>query len=278
MIDADKLAAATRDIANGRKGSGAARNDGATEADRQALYTFVKEQLAGPDLHSEEIQYELGCWMHMLETTTKQIKAANPSAVIERLVREAGAAIPALLSDKPELVFARTLRMRADIDLLRHNGWLTRFLLWMTGGSPVQTVCVGALAATLFGLMATLLWLQNIPILKSIVPFDAQLVVAAAFLGGLVSIMTRLQSFARLTDFEHVFQFVNAFARPFLGAAFGVFAFAALKSGFIPLDKEFVTSLSPYNAWAIGFAAGFSERIGPALITRAEGLLSSSKK
>jgi hypothetical protein len=246
--------------------------------DRDALYEEVRKTLSADGIHDEEVQYELGRWMHMIETTAEQIKAKDAKGVRERLTREAGAAIPALLSDKPELVFARTLRVQAEIEVLRHNGWLTRLLLWMTGGSPVLTVWVGAFAAATVGVGAALLWLQDVALLKALTPLDSSTALAAAFVGGLVSVLTRLQGFARLSDVDHVFQFVNAFARPFIGAAFGVFAFAALKGNLIPLDKEILASLTPHAIWAIGFLAGFSERFGPALVTRGEGLFSDSKK
>jgi hypothetical protein len=142
----------------------------------------------------------------------------------------------------------------------------------------VLTVWVGAFGAAAVGLVIALLWLYDLPLLKALTPLDSSTVLAAAFLGGLVSVMTRLQNFARLSDVDHVFQFVNAFVRPFIGAAFGVFAFAALKGNLIPLDKEMLESLSAHGVWAIGFLAGFSERFGPALVTRGEGLFSGTKK
>lgn len=246
------------------------------EAIREQLYHRVMTTLGGDGIHDEEVQYELGRWMHMLESTAEQIKARNAKEVRERLTREAGAAIPALLSKEPELVFARTLRVQAETALLRHNGWLTRLLLWMTGGSPVLTVWVGAFAAAAVGAAAAVLWLEDVPFPRALAPLDSSTALAAAFVGGLVSVLTRLQGFARLTDVDHVFQFVNAFARPFIGAAFGVFAFAALQGNLIPLDKDILQNL--HAIWAIGFLAGFSERFGPALITRGEGLFSSAKK
>jgi hypothetical protein len=245
--------------------------------DRDALYRQVRDTLAGSGIHDEEVQYELGRWVHMLETTAEQIRAKDAKGVRERLNREAGAAIPALLSEKPELVFARTLRVQAEIEVLRHNGWLTRLLLWMTGGSPVLTVWVGAFAAAAVGVVtAAGLWHYDVAFLKALTPLNSSAALAAAFIGGLVSVLTRLQGFARLTDVDHVFQFVNAFARPFIGAAFGVFAFAALQGNLIPLDKDMLQNL--HAIWAIGFLAGFSERFGPALITRGEGLFSGGKK
>lgn len=241
--------------------------------DREALYAFVKDRLAGSELHDEPIQYELARWIDLLETTEAR------SEVLRRLVREAGAAIPALLSSKPDLVFARTLRVQTEIDLLRHDGPMTRTLLWLTGGSPVLTICLGSLAALLVGIASAVLWLQDFPGLKALVPLDAHVptAMAAAFLGGLVSVFARMQGFARLGDFEHLFLLINALVRPFMGAVFGVFAYAALKSGFVPLDKALLLHITSYQVWALGFVAGFSERFAKDLISRGEGMLSKPK-
>jgi hypothetical protein len=245
------------------------------------LYEYVKAQLAGPELHEEEVQYELGRWIHLLEATGADLRK-GPLAkdeVVRRLVREAGAAIPALLSVKPELVFARTLRVQAEIALLRHNGWLTRNLIWMTGGSPVLTVCLGSLAALLAGLALVVMWLHGVRGLSAIVPLDAltPTAIAAAYLGGLVSVMSRLHGFARLGDFDHVFLFANALARPLIGAIFGIFAYAALKSGLVPLDQTAVAGIGPYQVWTLGFIAGFSERLAKDLVSRGEAMFAKQK-
>jgi hypothetical protein len=102
---------------------------------RHALYGRIRAELAGASLHEEEIQYELARWIELLETSAKDIgdgKGRDESSkqeFVQRLVRKAGAAIPALFSDKPELVFARTLRIRAEMQMLRRNGWPSRLLV-----------------------------------------------------------------------------------------------------------------------------------------------------
>jgi hypothetical protein len=255
---------------------------GIATTERESLYEHVKEQLSGANLHDEEIQYELGRWVHLLETDEVDLKRGPlPKAeVLERLVRTAGAAIKALLSDKPELVFARTLRVQTEIALLRHNGWLTRSLIRLTGGSPLLTVCLGTFLAMVLGLGAAALSLHHVGAVMAFAPLDAHVptAVAAAYLGGLVSVMSRLHGFARIGDFEHVFLFVNALARPLIGAISGIFAYAALASGFIPLDQELIGTITPHQVWTIGFVAGFSERLAKDLVSRSEQMLASTKK
>lgn len=250
------------------------------ESDREALYRYVKEQLAGPELHSEDIQYELGCWIHLLETTEADLNDKAPKKdVLRRLAREAGAAIPALLSAKPDPVFARTLRVQAEIGLLRHNGPLKRSLIYFTDGSPLLTVCLGAFGALILGLVTHIAWyvLHGLGVFQTLAPFDpgqGSTVASAAFLGGLVSILSRLKSFSRLGDFDHVFLFANALFKPFVGVIFGFFAYAFWRSGLLPLDKaQLQAAPALYQLWVVGFLAGFSERFTQDLISRGEGIL-----
>jgi hypothetical protein len=89
-----------------------------------ALYEHVRDTLAGLGLQDQEIQHELARWVELLETSGRDLRVDNKSKeqVLARLVRQAGAAISAFLSDSPEVVFAPTLRVEAENKLLRHNG------------------------------------------------------------------------------------------------------------------------------------------------------------
>jgi uncharacterized membrane protein len=113
------------------------------------------------------------------------------------------------------------------------------------------------------------------------VPFDpvqSSAVASAAFLGGLVSILSRLKSFSRLGDFDHVFLFTNALFKPFIGVIFGLFAYAFWLSGLLPLDPKLIANASAHQLWVVGFLAGFSERFTQDLISRGEGILPAQKK
>jgi hypothetical protein len=257
----------------------------AYQPNRDVLYQQIRGTLAGSGLHDEEIQYELARWVELLETSKDDLRegARSKDEILLRLVREADVAVAALLSDKPELVFARSLRVQTENELLRHNGWLKRNLVRFTDGSPVLTVCLGAFGAAAAGLATLLLQLTPFAIdLTAFIPFEtanSSAIAGAAFLGGLVSMLSRLQAFSRLGDFDHVFLFFNALFKPLIGVIFGLFAFALWKSGLLPLDKELLqASLTPYQIWTVGFLAGFSERFANDVISRGEGLFAATKK
>jgi hypothetical protein len=256
---------------------------GSFEAARDALYAQVREAVAVRSLE-DELQYEVARWLELLETPKTKIKDRAPEEVLDQIAREAGVAFTSLLSDKPDLLFARTLRVRAEMELLRHNGWPTRHLVAVTDGNPVMIVGLGALCAMAIGMLAHLLWpwLGSFGYVHALISLDGPGVpglIGAAFLGGAVSILGRLQSFSRLRDFDPAFLFMNALFKPFLGIIFGVFAYAFWKSGFVPLDPKLTAdALSPYQLWVIGFIAGFSERFTKDLISRGESLLSAPPK
>jgi hypothetical protein len=271
-----------RDVIDGR---GSAPTADAAAPDRDALYRRIRDTLAGPGLHDEEIQYELACWVELLETSKKDLRHGRRASdeILERLVREAGAAVAALLSEQPELVFARALRVETENELLRHNGLIKRTLIRLTDGSPLLTVCLGAFGALGLGLVTHLTWyaLHDLGAIKALVPFDptqGSAVASAAFLGGLVSILSRLKSFSRLGDFDHVFLFANALFKPFIGVIFGLFAYAFWLSGLLPLDPKLITDVTVHQLWVVGFLAGFSERFTQDLISRGEGILPAQKK
>lgn len=288
MTSMNSPAAAAREVPDALRGSrGSKGGPPASEGqpDRDAMYERIRDTLAGPGLHDEEIQYELARWVELLETSKEDLREGKRSKddILQRLVREAGAAVAALLSDKPELVFARSLRVQAENGLLRHDGWLMCQLLRVTDGSPVLTVCLGAFFALFLGIGAHFAWvgLNGFSAVMALVPFDAadtSAVAGAAFLGGLVSILSRLTSFSRLGDFDHVFLFLNSLFKPFIGVIFGLFAYAFWQSGLLPLDQELVADPTVHQLWTISFIAGFSERFANDLISRGEGILPSRQK
>ena len=108
------------------------------DPERDELYRMIMKELDSDSLHDEEIQYELARWVELVETSRHDLRLTWKErrqcpderkqdlvkrALVRRLMRKAGAAIPALICGRPELVFARTLRIRTEMCLLRRHGW-----------------------------------------------------------------------------------------------------------------------------------------------------------
>ncbi|MEQ9671230.1 hypothetical protein [Coleofasciculus sp. G2-EDA-02] len=119
--------------------------------------------------------------------------------------------------------------------------------------------------------------LENI----SLSPEDSQVIFrvfvvgASGALGSVVSILIRLKEFD--VEFREILDpiipfLIGAF-KPVIGASFGVFMYALISSGLVPLDTN------PTNAtgrkeelfyFAIAFTVGFSERLAKDVIAQAE--------
>lgn len=259
----------------------------AQSPDREALYQRIKDTLTGTGTHDEEVQYELGRWLRHLEVVEEDLPGARrPRHVLGRLVRHADIAIAALLSDKPELVFARTLRYRTEMDLLRHRGRVSRLLAKASDGDAAVLVGAGVsltMVAGIAGYLLVKLLLACWPFLQTVVTPDAGMmtVAQAAFLGGGVSVLARLREFScsKIRDFAPYFLFWNAMFNPVVAIIFGLFVYSVLASGLIALHDEVTAVLmGPYALWAVGFLSGFSERFTSDIVARAEGLLSTTKK
>jgi hypothetical protein len=268
-----------------RAGSPQSRPDApAPRAGRRALYDLVERHLERPGDRSEDVQHELVCWLRLLAATEADLRPGTAGRqVLQRLEREASAAITALLSEQPSLVFARTLRYRTEMELLRHSNWLTRKLVNLSDGDPAVFVGAGVSLTMLAGVIGDvvlrllLLWWS-----AGQGPDVGLLTVAeAAFLGGGVSVLARLREFscAKIRDFEPLFLFWNAVSNPLVAIIFGVFVYSLLTSGLVPLEKNVLASLASGGAlWAIGFLSGFSERFTSDIISRSEGVLGAGNR
>lgn len=257
---------------------------GAPLDEKEALYRLVRDRLASPEDHGDEVQYELARWIHLLETRDVDLKPipgrSKAAEVTKQLVREAGAAIPSLLSAKPDLVFARTLRNQTEIALLRCNGFGTRWLVAFTGGVPALAAIYGAITPLLLCSAFFVAWLATNEIISQFVPSIPPLIAIATyggFLGGLVSILVRIRQLSRIDGTEHMVLYFNSCLKPFVGVVFGIFTFSLWQSGLLPLALSLSEAVNGYTVFALAFIAGFSERFVKDLVSRGEGLVPASK-
>jgi ABC-type amino acid transport system permease subunit len=84
----------------------------------------------------------------------------------------------------------------------------------------------------------------------------------AAFIGGIISILTRIQDFLSDPTLSPPLIYISVIRKPFLAATFVVLVFAVLKAGLISFHGvDLAGPSAPYLAWALGFLCGFSERL-----------------
>ena len=261
--------------------------DNGLEALRHGLHERVKAALAEPKLHEDEIQYELSCWVRLIDTSEDRFPpGSQPGQVLRRLVRQADAAIEALLGINPELLFARTLRYRAEMELRRHGGWASRAVAKLSDGDPAVLVGAGVFLIMTVGMTGYLIvnWLAyGVLSLGGPMAAGGSIIPAlqAAFLGGGVSILARLREFscAKIRDFDPFLLFWNGLFNPIVGMIFVTFVYAALMSGVVPLEAGLVEKMTTApGLWVIGFLTGFSERFTSDVIARAENALGAKKQ
>lgn len=220
----------------------------------ESLIADTKTRL-GPGL-DDKVQTELAELLGLLHYLTR------PG--YSHLVGIADIAIAALLSEPPNLKFAKATREKLS-HLVRPSPFKSIF-----SGTPPTRVILG---------LGTLLYFA-VPLLLIIAPIIGQsyimglnsehLVVVgmAGAIGSVVSIMVRIQDFSGLRNVDPSVLFFTGFFKPVVGASFAMFVFSALQADIIPIDLDPDTEL--YFFIALSFVAGFSERIAKDIMKTTE--------
>ncbi len=203
-----------------------------------------------------------------------------------------------LLAEPAKLILARDERLRLQMDLYQHAGWLSRILARISSGSSAALVLAALVASLLvWGVISlavyALLMLDgfNLPRLIFFMDGKALIVItSAAFLGGVVSIATRLREFSKVTDLDPWAMFWTAMLKPLVGVVLSLFILVTLAGGVVSfgfLDgagnpmalvdgkaavEPAVTDKVLYVLWMLGFLAGFSERFAWDFVDRASGV------
>lgn len=235
-----------------------------------------------------------------------QIELANQISNINRIVKHnrydllsySNAAVLALKSESHNIVFAQHTRWKIDAALgtpihflpsrlLRHNGPSANVMLGLLcsfGISiPLMLLWIGAVTQFVhwsdMNLFAPLEYYlnnmadpqQNLPILMII------LVVASGVSGSCISIMSRITEFSSSVTVEPLVLFLTGLLKPIIGLGSALFLYAVLNAGFISmLIPTLQIPSSNFAAWAaIGFVAGFSERLVPDVVHQLENVLGS---
>jgi hypothetical protein len=201
-----------------------------------------------------------------------------------------------LLSRVPKLIEARSERIQLQFDIYRRRGRFSRALARLSQQS-LSAVVLAALLASLIAWALFALFIQlalNFHLGDSTLLTDIffmhgrplAVISSAAFLGGVISIATRLRDFSRVTDLDPIMMFWTVMLKPLIGVVLSWFILAALAGdimsfGFLgnnPLALEADNEAAElpdkvmYVLWVLGFLSGFSERFAWDFIDRAQGV------
>lgn len=192
----------------------------------------------------------------------------------------------------PMLVLARDDRLRLQLDAYRHSSWLGWMLATVSSGSTTGLVLTALVSSTIiWAIVMISIWsLVDKSDLLGLMFFmnSAALAVitSAAFVGGAVSIATRLKDFARARDLDPFAVFWTAMLKPLIGVVLSIFILAALygqivsfgflNSSELPSGDVVPTAKGLYILWVLGFLAGFSERFAWDFVDRAQGVAAAA--
>src|SRR5262245_15945853 len=199
-----------------------------------------------------------------------------------------------LVADRPKLLVSRSLAA----DLLeiheQHAGGMSRLLLVVCGNTRLNAILSALLTIVVLSFVVMTVMGGTVRLLRAAmvdstgssgvvdtlrgVPFTQLLLtVHAAFLGSVVSIVVRINSFLTRFTVTPLVTYISIVTRPVVSVLVSILVFTTLKSGLIELHGlDFNTPNSFYLAWAVGFLCGFSERFAQDFVVNASGTLTPS--
>jgi hypothetical protein len=277
----------------------------------------MREKIRGAQDATEEISDELSAAVGLAERIRIQnLFVPGAGDQLEFIV-------DCLLMPKPLLTVARDGRVRLQLEIYRRAGRLSRLLAGISAGSSAGLVLAALfLSLILWTLLVTgVRWLtdnNSFAVSKDIFFMNGRallVITSAAFIGGVVSIATRLREFSRVRDLDPFAMFWTALLKPLIGVILSLFILATLaggvisfgildKNAFEAIDEETAKALQAklvasgasakdittavidniivgtkalYVLWVFGFLAGFSERFAWDFVDRAQGVTSATK-
>jgi hypothetical protein len=200
----------------------------------------------------------------------------------------AQAALAASKSDPPAVAALMEARNRIDLHTINRQGGIVAFIRTRLGHSPVFAIFVGTLlslplAAAIYvaGFYADSFFAHGSGRWPAI-----GLICLSAVFGACVSLITRIDFFARLYAYDPFLLFLNGLLKPIATSGLALTVYCILLSQIIavtkidvgPLDKapEALTASVGASLWIVGFLVGFSERLAQDLISRTEALLTGT--
>jgi hypothetical protein len=262
----------TRDLANDGKLSSTAVNS-KLKTKREPgeitqLFRIVEDKIVAENI-DDEVQIELAIVVSLLAKMEKSGSVGDNKRYLE-------IALKSLASERPNLSFVRGLRTELELNSEMYSRGLPRLIKKIAGPTPLSAMIAGLsttliLSPFIYGILIFFFGdrLENYFSVTTVI-----VLTGAAFLGGVVSLLSRLEEFAALRLYNPNLIFFTAFFKPFIGVALTLFVYSIFDLGLIKVsgfntdgveaDKQYLL------VWVIGFLCGFSERFTRDIVGRVE--------
>ncbi len=246
-----------------------------------------------------------GCIQHKLDTEvdnnfTAEVAGFNrlltllPPNVVEEKREFFELAFQLLAADQPNLQLVGSIR-RDLVDIShKYVGGLSRLLSFVSGRTLLNAVLSALLTVAVMSVVSMLIMggavklmflasdsgttnLRLLQVLQGPAYDELLIVLHAALLGSMVSIMVRIKSFLSQPTLTPVLAYVSITTRTAVAFLVGGLVFCTIKTGvfsFQALDLNGPNGY--YAAWVIGFACGFSERLSQNIVDLASSALNDA--
>ena len=257
------------------------------------LINIVEQKITSEGV-DDQVQIEIATILNLL-AKLEQEKSISSNK------RNLKLALKSLASNQPNLSFVRGLRSELEWNTKAYSQGLPKLLRRIAGPTPISAMIAGVLVSLVFfPLLYVILVTQfetglskhfNMPTLN--------ILVGGAFVGGIVSILSRLDKFGTLRLYNPNLVFLTAFWKPMIGVALSMFTYSIFASEFIQISGFEFDTTPPIEAstsastsgtdglsnnhpeqskhhkhylivWALGFLCGFSERFTRDLVRGVE--------
>ena len=261
--------------------------DDASLEDPNAYRAFVRSLLSRIEGKmaaklDDDVQTEIAKMMQLLASMDREVVAAN--RVYFELVFDI------LGSEQPNLLLAKSIRREIGTINDRKSHGITHLIGYLCGNTRINAALSALVSASVLAFL--FIWLTaagHREMLRDVAgtsdlfaALDAHSVmllliaIHAAFIGGIVSILTRMGDFTTDPTQTPLLVYIAVFRKPFLAATFVVLVFSVLSSGLISFHGvDLAGASAPYLAWVVGFLCGFSERFAQDFVVSAGGRFSN---
>jgi hypothetical protein len=229
------------------------------------------------------VQDEMAHLLHLL--------ARQPQAYLAKYRVYFEVAFELLADDPPELALVRSIRADLEAAETRAERGLGACIIALCGPQPFTALLAGLVsifilfcAGTAALILGHTLLLRLDADLQTVLPVlhlvrqlplgPIVILMCAAFLGSLVSLLMRLRNLPSEVAYHPIQIYVATLFKPLVAIAFALFIYAVMKAGMVSfLGVNIEGAAAVPTLWVLGFLAGFSERFAYDFVGEAQGHL-----